>query len=68
MEDIRSEYFTRKELAAQFGVSERTVWRWENRPDGLAVAKVGGLRLISKIAVREFLARQETRRNPRRAA
>lgn len=59
-------YITRDQLATDFGVTPRTVLRYENEPNGLPFLEVGGRKLYRPDSVRSWLAGRERQRNPRR--
>lgn len=54
---------TRDRTAAELGVSERTVIRWE-QSEGLPVIAVGKLRLHDPAAVREWLRGRGMKKRP----
>lgn len=57
-----------QELADEWGVTRRTLARYEGRPDGLPFVMVGGEKYRPIEECREWLARQISRPNPRRKA
>ncbi|MCA2374792.1 helix-turn-helix domain-containing protein [Agrobacterium genomosp. 3 str. CIP 111-78] len=59
-------YLTREQLAQELGVHKRTLWVWQNQPDGLPYTKVGGRLLFNVESVRHWIRSKETRPNPRR--
>ena len=61
-------YVDRAELARQMRCSERTIWRYENLPDGLPSVMIGGRKFYPVAGVKAWLAKREQRPNPRRAA
>lgn len=63
---LLDDYIPRAELAAQLGVSARTVCRYESQPDGLPSTTIGGAKFYRIEAVRAWLAGRERRANPRR--
>ena len=65
---LLDDYLPRVGLAAQLDVSERTLARYENAPDGLPVTLIGGRKLYRLDSVRAWLAARERRPNPRRRA
>lgn len=62
--NLLSGYLPRADLAAELGVSERTLARYENRPDGLPSSVIGGRKLYRIESVRNWLLAQEHRPNP----
>src|SRR5437016_3763719 len=60
-------YLTRDEVAAQFGVTKRTVSEWIGKPDGMAHAKVGKRYYFKIDDVRDWLARRVRNRNRTRS-
>jgi len=62
--NILDGYARRKELAAAIGVTERTIARWTDQPDGLPVTKLGNRVLYRLDSAREWIAGRERRRNP----
>ncbi len=63
---LLDDYLPRRELAAQLGVSARTLSRYESAPDGLPSTTIGGAKFYRLEAVREWLAARERCANPRR--
>lgn len=63
---LLDDFLPRADLAEQLGVSERTLARYENAPDGLPVTTIGGRKLYRIDSVREWIAARERRPNPRR--
>ena len=59
VEAIFENYVEVSELAAAFGVSTRTVKRWEDLPDRLPVVRIGNKRLFNLDSVRKWLADRE---------
>jgi hypothetical protein len=70
MPELLENYLDRRSLARQLGVSERSVFRYENQPDGLPSLLLGGRRMYKLDSVRAWLERRERKPNPtrRRAA
>ena len=68
MSSLLVKYSKRKALAEEIGVTERTLMRWENRPNGLPSLKVGNLVLYDRKSVLSWIASHQRQRNPRRAA
>ncbi len=66
MPELLENYLDRGSLARQLGVSERTVCRYENQPDGLPSLLLGGKRLYRLDSVRAWLERRERKPNPTR--
>lgn len=62
--NILEGYASRNDLAASIGVTERTIARWTDQPDGLPVTKIGNKVLYRLDAAREWIASRERRRNP----
>lgn len=59
-------YLTRDELAAQLNVTTRTLWRWQNQPDGLPHTRIGNQLYYRIESVRSWISARETKPNPRR--
>lgn len=57
-------YIDKSELARQLGVSERTVDRYTDLPDGLPFVKLGRRRLFDVAQCRQWLADRTITRNP----
>ena len=69
MSNILENFVTRAALAADLNVSERTIWRYENLPNGLPSVLIGGRKLYRRESVLAWLAKRErTRNNIRKAA
>ncbi|WP_156465148.1 hypothetical protein [Mesorhizobium sp. Root552] len=66
--EILSDYIDREALARGLGISTRTLWRYENQPDGLPSLMIGGRKFYRLQTVRDWFEKRETRPNPRRAA
>ncbi len=64
--DILAGYVEKPELAREFEVSERTVDRWCNQPNGLPHVKVGRRTYFSIESVKKWLGSRETQRNKRK--
>src|SRR4029453_10609905 len=62
------DYLTKAALAKVFGVSERTLDRWRNAPNGLPFATAGATVLFNIVSVRKWLAKRERHPNRRRSA
>lgn len=56
------------ELAASWGVTTRTLFRYENQPDGLPFWMIGGKKYRAVRVSAEWLAARVQRPNPRKAA
>ncbi|MGB8104446.1 MAG: helix-turn-helix domain-containing protein [Pseudolabrys sp.] len=61
-------YLTKTALAKEFGVSERTIDRWRNQPNGLPFTTAGATVLFNIASVRKWLDKRERHPNKRRAA
>jgi hypothetical protein len=61
-------YLTKAALSKEFGVSERTIDRWRNQPNGLPETTAGATVLFNVVSVRNWLDRRERHPNRRRAA
>lgn len=59
MSPILNDYLTRTELAAQLGVCEKTLIRWELAGSGPAITKLGKRPLYRHAAVTAWLAGRE---------
>jgi hypothetical protein len=68
MTGLFDDYQTRAEIAAEFGVSERTIIRWQTLPDGLPFTEIGHQKLYHKPTTLAWLKRREKHPNPRRRA
>jgi len=64
---LLDDYRNRAELAQELRCSERSIWRYENLPDGLPSVLIAGRKFYRIQAVRDWLAKRERRPNPRRA-
>jgi hypothetical protein len=67
MPELLENHVDRGSLARQLGVSERTVFRYENQPDGLPSLLLGGRRMYKLDSVRAWLERRERKPNPTRS-
>lgn len=56
------------ELARQWGITTRTLARYEAQPNGLPLWIIGGRKFRGERASAEWLAKQVRRPNPTRAA
>lgn len=63
---LLDDYLTRSELARELKVAERTIIRYQNRPDGLPQTKMGGRVLYRRSSVLAWLESNERRPNQRR--
>jgi hypothetical protein len=61
-------YLTKAALSKEFGVSERTIDRWRNQPNGIPYTTAGATVLFNVPSVRKWLAKRERHPNRRRAA
>ena len=59
-------YLTRDQLAGELNVTTRTLWRWQNEPDGLPYTRIGNQLFYRVESVRNWIASRETKPNPRR--
>ncbi len=66
MSQLLDDYRTRPALAAELGVSERTLIRWQHEPNGLPYVELGGRILYRLASVRAWIESKERRPNPRR--
>lgn len=57
-----------EQLAEQWRVTRKTLWRYENEPDGLPYWIIGGRKYRGVRASAEWLARRVKKPNARRAA
>lgn len=64
--DLLNDYIPRRQLAGVLNLSERTLMRYEKQPDGLPSLMIGGRKFYRAQSVRDWLAKRETRPNPRR--
>jgi hypothetical protein len=67
MPELLENYLDRGSLARQLGVSERTIHRYENQPDGLPSLLIGGRRMYKLDSIRAWLERRERHPNPSRS-
>ncbi|MBF0680828.1 MAG: helix-turn-helix domain-containing protein [Devosia sp.] len=66
MTALLDDYLTRSELARELKVTERTIIRYQNQPNGLPRTKMGGRTLYRRDSVLAWLQVNEQRPNPRR--
>lgn len=59
-------FYTRKQLAKELRVTERTIQRYQTLRDGLPSILIGGRTMYRRDDVRAFLARQVKHPNPGR--
>lgn len=64
---ILQDYLDRESLAAELHCHTRTVDRLRTGPNGLPFVQIGGRVLFRRETVKEWLAAQERRPNPRRS-
>ncbi|MEX4007684.1 hypothetical protein [Neoaquamicrobium sediminum] len=62
--NILEGYAKRNELAAAIGVTERTIARWTDQPNGLPVTKIGNRVFYRLESARNWIAEREVSRNP----
>lgn len=62
-QQLLADWLNRQELAAEFGVQERTISEWLRLPDGLPHAKIGKRLMFRIDMVREWLERRVRQRN-----
>ena len=67
MATLLDRYVNRHELAAQLGVSWRTICRYEDERDGLPSLRIGRRKMYNLESVRAWLERRERSRNPTRS-
>lgn len=65
---LLSGYLTRAQLAQGLRCSERSIARYETEPNGLPSVLIAGRKFYRLESVKEWLAKRETRPNPRRGA
>jgi hypothetical protein len=65
---LDEDYPLRAVLAAEWGVSQRTLYHYELEPNGLPSLTVGGKKRYPRLAAYEWLERRVKRPNPRRCA
>jgi hypothetical protein len=65
---ILADFVDRATLAQQLRCTEKTIWRYENAPDGLPSLMIGGRKYYRLSAVMAWLAKRERKPNPRRGA
>ena len=58
---LGGEYLTRPELAAELGVSERTIWRWDNARVGPPRTVLGERLLYRREGVTQWLRDREVK-------
>lgn len=61
--NILEGYAKRDELAAAFGVTERTIARWTDQVNGLPMTKIGNRVFYRIESAREWIAGRERRMN-----
>ena len=66
MANILADYLNRDALAAELGVSARTVARYETEANGLPSVMIGGRRKYKIDSVKAWLERRERKPNPTR--
>jgi Helix-turn-helix domain len=66
LQALLANYFTKSEVMATLGISDNTLRKYENQPDGLAYTKIGNRRLYHRDDFEAFLERRKTRPNPTR--
>lgn len=64
--NLRENLLTRADLAAQLGISERSIWRYENGPNGIPSLMLGGRKYYRIADVQDWLERRVVRPNPTR--
>ena len=64
---LLEDYIPYQSFAASLGRSERTIYRWMNRPNGLPYTEVGGLRLLHMPTVEKWLLGNMRANTTRRA-
>lgn len=57
-------FLTKSELATAWNVSERSIDRYVNQPDGLPFVRLGGRRLFPVEMCRNWLLARVEQRNP----
>lgn len=65
MMNLLNDYLTRAELADELRVTQRTILRWQNRPDGIPFIALGGRILYRRDSVMSWLKGLETWPNAR---
>ncbi|MDR6589528.1 helix-turn-helix domain-containing protein [Agrobacterium tumefaciens] len=63
---ILNGYISRDQLAEQLNVTTRTLWRWQNQPDGLPYTRIGNQLYYNVDSIRKWIEARETKPNPRR--
>lgn len=63
---LLKDYLPRKPLADGLDISERSIARWEDLPDGLPSLMIGGRKYYHVPTVMEWLQRRTKRPNPTR--
>ena len=56
---VLADYMTRAELAAELGICERTLIRWEAMGEAPAITRVGRRPMYRRASVAAWLARRE---------
>lgn len=64
LEALLSNYYNKREVMTALGISDNTLRKYENQPDGLAYTKIGNRRLYHKDDFTAFIERRKTRPNP----
>ena len=62
MAALLDDFLTRDEIAAELGVSPRTIIRWQQMPDGLPYVTMGKRRILyNRQSTLDWLMRNETK-------
>lgn len=64
--DLLNDLIPRDQLARALNLSKRTLMRYEQQPGGLPSLMIGGRKFYRAQSIRDWLAKRETRPNPRR--
>lgn len=68
MTGLLEDFIDRPGLRGELKITDRTISRYENQPDGLPSVLIGGRKLYRKSAVVEWIKRKERKPNQRRSA
>ena len=63
---LLEDFLTRDEIAAELGVSPRTILRWQNQTDGIPYVMLGGRILYRRCSIGDWLQKREKWPNPTR--
>ncbi|NHK27611.1 helix-turn-helix domain-containing protein [Parvularcula flava] len=64
---LLSDYLTKRQLAAELGVTERTIGRWMRKAGGIPHTRIGGQLVFRIASVRSWIESHETYPGRRKA-